>query len=91
MARGQEHPQEHPQEHSVEIRALILHVFDGVTRLLGEVERAGYGLQGLALDAGASAVTLSILVPDGTDLSVLSARLARHPAVAEARVATPSA
>ncbi|KMO43448.1 hypothetical protein VQ02_00025 [Methylobacterium variabile] len=83
MARDQGHP--------VEIRARIAHVFDGVTRLLGEVERAGYPVRNLALDAGSapSAVTLSILVPDGTDLTFLAARLARHPAVVEARVGAP--
>ncbi|WP_288587282.1 hypothetical protein [uncultured Methylobacterium sp.] len=77
------------QGHAVEVRARILHVFDGVTRLLGEVERAGYGLRHLALDATSSAVTLSILVPDGTDLSVLAARLSRHPTVVEAQVGAP--
>ena len=80
------------QGHVIEIRARILHVFDGVTRSLGEVERAGYALRNLALDAegASSAVTLSILVPDGTDLSFLAARLSRHPAVVEARVGAPS-
>ena len=89
MARDQGHGIE---GHLIEIRARILHVFDGVTRLLGEVERAGYPLRNLALDAddASSAVTLSILVPDGTDLSVLAARLSRHPAVVEARVGAQS-
>ena len=90
QARG--HPEGHVQGNVIEIRARILHVFDGVTRLLGEVERAGYRLRNLALDTegASSAVTLSILVPDGTDLTFLAARLSRHPAVVEARVGAPS-
>ena len=78
------------QGHAVEVRARILHVFDGVTRPLGEVERAGDRLRHLALDATSSAVTLSILVPDGTDPSVLADRLSRHPMVVEAQVGAPS-
>lgn len=79
------------QGHSAEIRARTVHVVDGVTRRLGGVERAGSPLHRLALDGASSAVTLSILGPDGTDRSVLSARLSRHPAVIEARAAAPSA
>lgn len=78
----------HTRGHSIEIRARVAPVFDGVTRLLGEVERAGYPVRTLTLDAGGttSAVTLSIVVPDGTDLAFLAARLSRHPAVVEAQV-----
>ena len=71
------------QGHAVEVRARILPIVDGVTRRLGEVERAGDNLRHLALDAPSFAVTLSILVPDGTDPS---ARLSRHSIAVEARV-----
>ncbi|AWN45779.1 hypothetical protein DK419_05135 [Methylobacterium terrae] len=83
----------HAEGHSVEIRARIAHVFDGVTRWLGEVERAGHPVRTLALDADSttSAVTLSIVVPDGTDLAFLAARLSRHPAVVAAQVGTSPA
>ncbi|MCF4128896.1 hypothetical protein [Methylobacterium sp. SyP6R] len=77
------------QGHAVEVRARILHVFGGVTRPLGGSERAGHTLRRLALDATSSAVTLSILVPEGTDLSVLAARLSRHPIAVEAQVGAP--
>ncbi len=78
------------QGHAVAIRAWILHVVDGVTRRLGEVERAGHDPRHLALGATSSAGTPSILDPDGTDLSVPAARLLRHPFAVEARIGAPA-
>ncbi|TGD98773.1 hypothetical protein [Methylobacterium nonmethylotrophicum] len=76
------------QGHPVEIRERTLPVLGGIARLPGGVERAGDPLRhpALASEAAASSVTPSILVPDGTDLAVLAARPARHPAAVEARV-----
>ncbi|QRE77567.1 hypothetical protein [Methylobacterium aquaticum] len=78
------------QGHAVEVRAQVRSVFDGVARRLGEVERAGDSLRHLAPAAPSAAVTLSIPVPDGTDLPVLAARLSRHPSAIEAQVGAPS-
>ncbi len=78
------------QGHAVEVRAQVRPVFDGVARRLGEVERAGDSLRHLAPGAPSAAATLSIPVPVGTDLSVLAARLSRHPSAIEAQVGTPS-
>ena len=69
--------------------ARIADAVDGGTRALGEAKPAGDPKRNHTLGAADAhfAVTLSILVPDGTDLAVLAARSARHPAAAVARVA----
>lgn len=90
MVRDQGHVQENVRGHVIESRARILPVVDGVTPMPGGGGRACYASRTSDTDRPFSAVTLSIPVPDGADLSVLAARPSRHPAVFEARAGAPS-
>jgi hypothetical protein len=66
------------------VEAVLNDPYDGAIRLLGDAQRFGFELRSLALkvmaDGGAAAI-VTLHVPISVDVQLVSARLARHPAV----------
>jgi hypothetical protein len=74
----------------VTVQATLNDVYDGLIRLLGDIQRFGFGLSALTLATatGSPAVaTIIISAPTRIDTRLIAARLARHPAVISADVA----
>ncbi len=66
------------------IEAVLNDPYDGAIRLLGDAERFGFEIRSFALTTkigGAASATITLYVPTSVDVQLVSARLARHPAV----------
>lgn len=66
------------------VEAVLNDPYDGAIRLLGDAQRFGFELRSLALKTeviGGATATITLHVPTSVDVQLVSARLARHPAV----------
>jgi hypothetical protein len=66
------------------IEAVLNEPYDGASRLLGDAQRFGFELRTFALAVGTNgtaSVTITLGVSTSIDAQVVTARLARHPAV----------
>jgi hypothetical protein len=66
------------------VEAVLNDPYDGAIRLLGDAQRFGFEIRSLALTTkndGSASATMALCVPVSLDEQLVSARLARHPAV----------
>ncbi|KLK90089.1 hypothetical protein AA309_27680 [Microvirga vignae] len=75
------------------VEAVFNDPYDGAIRLLSDAQRFGFDLQSLTLAAKADGIASAIVtlrVPISVDAELVSARLARHPAVQRVSARTDS-
>ena len=69
------------------VEAVVDEAYDGVVRLLNDVQRFGYGLLGMAVAEaeGLMSVSMTLAPPSQADARLLEARLGRHLTVVQVK------